>query len=128
MKELGLLIGPRWGEGTVHFQGAGTHVTVRPGPITMRLTGADHWGKLPEGTLMSGELVFGERVQGRFTQAHTPDGHTYTVCLELQQGSDFGWEKQSGSTQDTARVQNSAQLEPVERFGDAWKYEAREKR
>jgi serine/threonine-protein kinase len=127
MRELGLLR-PKWGEGTVYFKGAGTHVTVRPGPVTMRLTGASLWGKLPEGTLMSGELVFGERVQGRFTQAHTPDGHTYTVCLELKQGSDFGWEKQPGSTQDTARVQNTADLEAVERFGDAWKYEAREER
>ena len=128
MRELGLLR-PRWGQGTVFFPGVGAHyVTVRPGPVTMRLTGASLWGKLPEGTLMSGELVFGERVQGRFTQAHTPDGHTYTVCLELKQGANFGWKKQPGSTQDTARVQNTADLEAVERFGDAWKYEAREER
>jgi len=127
MRELGLLR-PKWGEGTVYFKGAGTHVTVRPGPVTMRLTGASLWGKLPEGTLMSGELVFGERVQGRFTQAQTPDGHTYTVCLELQEGGNFGWEKRPGSSQDTARVQNAAELLQVERFGDAWKYEAREER
>jgi serine/threonine-protein kinase len=127
MRELGLLR-RGYGQGSVHFPGADTYVTVRPGPVTMRLTGANHWGKLPEGTLMSGELVFGERVQGRFTQAHTPDGHTYTVCLELRQGPNFGWERQPGSTQDTATVMNSAYLNVVERFGEAWKYEAREQR
>ncbi|WP_309891075.1 protein kinase domain-containing protein [Archangium sp.] len=127
MRELGLLGRRPFSAGIVHFPGDGNFVTVRPGPVTMRLTGRSYWGKLPEGTLLSGELVFGERVQGRFTQAHTPDGHTYTVCLELQDGANFGWKKEPGSGQDTARVVNTADLEPVKRFGDAWKYEARDK-
>jgi len=124
MRELGLLH-RRYGQGSAYFKGADTYVTVHPGPVTMHLS---LWGKLPEGTLMSGELLFGERIQGRFTQAHTPDGHTYTVCMELRQGPDYGWEKQPGSTQDTATVLNSVYLEPVERFGDARRYEAREER
>jgi serine/threonine-protein kinase len=128
MKELGLVRVRHLSRGQVFFPGSDDYVTVRPGPVTMRLTGANYWGKLPEGTLMSGELVFGERVQGRFTQAHTPDGHTYTVCLELWSSPSWGWEKQRGSGEDTASVLSGAYLEPVKRFGEAWRYEERDKR
>jgi serine/threonine-protein kinase len=129
MRELGLL-GPLRNPGLVDFfPNMDRYVTVRPGPVTMRLTGGSYWGKLPEGTLLSGELVFGERVQGRFTQAHTPDGHTYAVCLEVASNPNrWGWEKEPGSGQDTARVFNLAYIEPVKRFGEAWRYEDPEKR
>jgi serine/threonine-protein kinase len=128
MKELGLL--RRGTSGRVDSLGDDDdgYIIVRPGPMTMRLTGDDYWGKLPEGTLFSGELLFGERVQARFTQAHTPDGHTYAVCLELRSGPKWGWEKEPGSGQGTARVLSGGFLEPVERFGEAWRYKDREKR
>jgi hypothetical protein len=124
MEELGLLQRPRFPERVVvYVPGGDNYITVRPGPVTMRLTGTDYWGQLPEGTLLSGELLIGERVHGRFTQAYTPDGHTYVVCLELRDGAEWGWRKESGSGQDTARVVNSAEVEPVESFGEAWRYE-----
>jgi serine/threonine-protein kinase len=126
MEELGLLY--RGSAGMVHIRGADRFITVRPGPVTLRLTGEDYWGKLPRGTLFSGEQVFGERVQGRFTQAHTPEGKSYPVCLELMSGPRWGWEKEPGSGQDTARILNGGHLVPVERFGEAWRYESREKR
>ncbi|HYO54381.1 MAG TPA: hypothetical protein VEU50_16460, partial [Archangium sp.] len=125
MKELGLL---RIGDsGRVDFPNTPKYITVRPGPATIRLSARD-WSKLPYGTLFSGELLFGERVQGRFTQAHTPDGHTYAVCLELRSGAEWGWEKLAGSGQDTAKILSGGFLEPVKRFGEAWRYEDREKR
>ncbi|MFY0565064.1 serine/threonine protein kinase [Archangium lansingense] len=124
MKELGLLY--RGSIGYVHIQGADPIITVRPGPVTLRLSGADYWGKLPEGTLITGERIFAERVHGRFTQAYTPDGHTYPVCLELRSGVEWGMKKYEGSGQDTARIMSSAEVEPVERFGEAWRYKIRE--
>ncbi|MCY1075830.1 serine/threonine protein kinase [Archangium lansingense] len=126
MEELGLLY--RGSTGHVYIQGSDPIITVRPGPVTLRL-GVDDWGKLPEGTLFSGERLFGERrVQGRFTQAHTPDGKSYVVCLEYRDGPNWGWEKLEGSGQDTAITESGGFLRPVERFGDAWKYKEREKR
>ncbi len=128
MEELGLLY--RGSSGSVHIQGSPPLLTVRPGPFTMRLSGEAYWGKLPEGTLISGELLFSERrVHGRFTQAHTPEGKSYVVCLELWWGpGPWGWRKMEGSGQDTAVTQSAASLSPVERFGEAWRYEEQEKR
>jgi serine/threonine-protein kinase len=122
MKELGLLY--RSSEGGVHIRGGDRLIPVRPGPVTWRLTHADYWGRLPEGTLFSGEAVFGgELVQGRFTQAHTPEGKSYPVCLEVFSDGQWGWRKWKGSGQDTAIILNSGRLRPVERFGEAWRYE-----
>ena len=128
MEELGLLYEGSLGNVDVGVVDA--LITASPGPVTLLLVkGMGDWGQLPEGTLFTGERLFGERVvQGRFTQAHTPDGHTYPVCLELREGSEWGWEKLKGSGQDTARIAASGELVPVERFGEAWRYEDREKR
>ncbi|HYO67333.1 MAG TPA: hypothetical protein VEU33_14750, partial [Archangium sp.] len=121
MEELGLLYERSWG--MVHVRGADKLMTVRPGPVTLRLTGKDYWGKLPRGTLFSGELLFGQRVQGRFTQAHTPEGNSYPVCLELKSGPYWGWEKWEGSGQDTAVIMSGGELRPVERLGEPGRYE-----
>ncbi|KFA88927.1 serine/threonine protein kinase, partial [Archangium violaceum] len=98
-------------------------MTVRPGLVTVRLNGQDHWGKLPRDTLFTGQLLFGERVQARITQAYTPEGKSYPVCLEVRSGPHWGWEKQKGSGQDTAVVISVGYLEMVERFGEAWRYD-----
>ncbi|HEX5745581.1 MAG TPA: serine/threonine-protein kinase [Archangium sp.] len=122
MKELELT---RESEGvTIHpFPGKAT-TTVRPGLVTMRLNGQDHWGKLPRDTLFTGQLLFGERVQARLTQAYTPEGQAYPVCLEVTSGRYWGWEKEEGSGQDTAVVRSiSTALRPVKRFGEASRYE-----
>ncbi|OJT18444.1 hypothetical protein BO221_41005 [Archangium sp. Cb G35] len=126
MKELGLLYAGS--SGRVFIRNADRLVTVRPGPVTWRLAITNttgYWGRLPEGTLFSGEAVFGERVQGRFTQAHTPEGQSYPVCLELFSDGEWGWEKWEGSGQDTAVILSTGGLHPVTRFGAAWRYEDR---
>ncbi|AKJ01442.1 serine/threonine-protein kinase [Archangium gephyra] len=123
MAELGLLY--PGSSGDAFIRDAGQFITVRPGPLTLRLTGADYWGRLPRGTLFSGEVVFGERVQFRFTQAHTPEGKSYPVCLEVRSGEYWGLEKWEGSSQDTAVTLNGGDLYPVEGFGEAWRYEER---
>ncbi|MFY0563656.1 serine/threonine protein kinase [Archangium lansingense] len=128
MKELGLIY--PGSHQSVFVPGGDYPISVRPGPVSLRLTGSSKgWGKLPEGTLMTGEALFGERrVHGRFTQAHTPEGKSYVVCLELKWGPDWGWKKLEGSGKDIAMIGNGGSLFPVERFGEAWKYEEREKR
>ena len=127
MKELGLLYS---GSSARAFISGNPIITVRPGPVTLKLTGVEYWGKLPEGTLFSGERLFGERrVQGRFTQAHTPEGKSYVVCLELwNEAGPWGWEKLEGSGPDTAVITSSGYLSPVKRFGEAWLYEEQKKR
>ena len=128
MEELGLLYS---GSSARAFISGEPLITVRPGPVTLKLTGTTKgWGKLPEGTLFTGERLFGERhVQGRFTQAHTPEGKSYVVCLELQSGpGPWGWEKLEGSGRDTAVIESGGYLSPVKRFGEAWLYEEWEKR
>ncbi|WP_375767825.1 protein kinase [Archangium gephyra] len=103
-------------------------LTVSPGHVALIMNGGD-WGKLPEMTMMVGERVFGERrVQGRFTRAKTPEGKVYVVCLELMSGPEWGWEKLEGSGRDTAVIMQGGSLYPVERFGEEWRYEEREKR
>ena len=63
MEELGLLYS---GSSARGFVPGYPLITVRPGPVTLKLTGELYWGKLPEGTLISGERIFTERrVQGR---------------------------------------------------------------
>ncbi|OJT26854.1 hypothetical protein BO221_02230 [Archangium sp. Cb G35] len=120
MKELAL---SRESEGIEIHPWQGGESTVRPGLVTVRLNGQDHWGKLPRNTLFTGQLLFGERVQARFTQAYTPEGKSYPVCLELRSGPNWGWEKLKGSGQDTAVVNSFGYLEMVERFGEAWRYD-----
>jgi serine/threonine-protein kinase len=124
MKELGLLYtGSR---GVVDVGTRDRFIIVRPGPVSIPLVrGFGAWGKLPEGTLFTGERLFAERVHGRFTQAHTPDGHTYPVCLEFRDGSGWGWERFEDFGQDTSRISTGGTLQPVGRFGEAWRYEVR---
>ena len=43
-------------------------------------------------------------------------------------GREWGLEKQKGSGQDTASISSAGILVPVERFGEAWRYEKREER
>ncbi|HYO66517.1 MAG TPA: hypothetical protein VEU33_10570 [Archangium sp.] len=96
--------------------------TVRPGPVTIRVANGRGWGKLPGGTLITGQLLFGERVQACLTQAYTPDGKSYPVCLEVHSNTRWGWAKEKGSGQDTAVVSGGGTLRPVERFGEASRY------
>jgi eukaryotic-like serine/threonine-protein kinase len=71
-------------------------VTVREGPVSIYLPANE--GKLSAGTVLRGRIYFGaERVYGRFTEARTPQGETYTVCLQLTQ------EDQSGMRMETWR-------------------------
>ncbi|HEX5752206.1 MAG TPA: protein kinase [Archangium sp.] len=120
MQELELT---RESEGvSIHpFPGEAT-TTVRPGLVTIRLNGQDHWGKLPKNTLFTGQLLFGERVQARLTQAYTPEGQAYPVCLEVHSNTRWGWAREEGSGQDTAVVRSTAELRPVKRFGEASRY------
>ncbi|PTL84134.1 serine/threonine-protein kinase [Vitiosangium sp. GDMCC 1.1324] len=91
--------------------------SVRPGPATLT-SPASGWGKLPGPTVFSGVLFFGEtHVYGRFTSAHTPDGHTYPVCMELwEEPKRKGMKKKPDGAQDTATVLTGEYLKPVERF------------
>ncbi|QRK12200.1 protein kinase [Archangium violaceum] len=117
MKELELEApGHDW-SGIVSIPGSEPITTVRPGPATLVLD--ENWGKLPIGTFFSGEILFGEKeVFGRFTRAHTPDGHTYSVCTVVTRGgSTTSWGMmRPGSEPDTAIVRGSAFLYPVKRF------------
>lgn len=118
MKELELEAPGHDRFGNVSIPGSERLTTVRPGPATLVLDEQD-WGKLPLGTFFSGEILFGEKeVFGRFTRAHTPNGHTYAVCMVVTLGgSTRSWgEKSPGSEQDTAIVQGSAFLYPVKHF------------
>jgi len=62
--------------------GGPQYTPVREGFTSIALT--RRFGTLPAGTVLSGNLLFGEdRVYGRFTQARTPDGDTYSVCIQF---------------------------------------------
>ncbi|MGZ3460375.1 MAG: protein kinase domain-containing protein, partial [Archangium sp.] len=94
-RQLGLRIGERHlasmpGE----KQGSSEPVPVKEGPISLELwgawkAGADVMGRggrvvLPDGTRLTGQLCIGEkRVYARITHAITPNGDTFTVCMEL---------------------------------------------
>ncbi|WP_158501782.1 serine/threonine protein kinase [Vitiosangium sp. GDMCC 1.1324] len=122
MKELGLLK-RRDRTGFVYFPGiedTRQNVTVRSGPGAKLVLRTTTWGMLPQGTVLSGELfVERERVYGRFTQAHTPEGHTYPVCLELYDSTrddQWGVRREPGGTADTANIAGGTKLESVEEF------------
>ena len=86
--------------------------------------GADSWGRggwkvaLPSKTRISGRLYVKEgRVYGRFTEAHTPNGMTWRVCLELLDTSDnVGLELRPGSAPGKMMVDPTAQVRVVDRF------------
>ncbi|HEX5747206.1 MAG TPA: hypothetical protein VFZ09_13265 [Archangium sp.] len=109
-------------EGVEILGAKGPESTVRPGLVTLRLNGQDHWGRLPRDTLFTGQLLFGERVQARLTQAYTPEGQAYPVCLEVHSNTRWGWAREEGSGQDTAVVRSGGALRPVKRFGEASRY------
>ncbi|QRN95425.1 serine/threonine protein kinase [Archangium violaceum] len=73
---------------------------------------------LPDETRISGRLYIGEgRVYGRFTEAHTPNGETYKVCLELlDTGDNVGLELRPGSGSGIILVDPVARLRVVDRF------------
>ncbi|WP_257456267.1 serine/threonine protein kinase [Archangium lipolyticum] len=123
MKELGFRIGksetalfPNQNRGEENF------VPVREGPgTTMRIVLRDPTTKVPAGTMVSGALFFGtDRIHGRFTQLHTPDGHTYPVCMVLvDRGGDVGVggkQVKPGEKPGTALISDSEGVMPVERF------------
>jgi serine/threonine-protein kinase len=70
---------------------------------------------LPDGTRLSGQLCIGEkRVYGRITQAVTPNGDTFSVCMELYQFSDRGLEIEPGGGAVT--VHPIADVKAVDHF------------
>ncbi|MGZ3461137.1 MAG: hypothetical protein ACXU86_21830, partial [Archangium sp.] len=97
-RQLGLRIGESHGAGMPgEKQGSNEPVPVKEGPVSLELAGAwkagaDAIGRggrvvLPDNTRLSGQLCIGEkRVYGRITQAVTPNGDTFTVCMELVEG------------------------------------------
>jgi serine/threonine-protein kinase len=79
--------------------------------------------ELPVGSTLKGRLLFGsERVYGRFTEAQERKegevtGRSWPVCLDLlDRNGERGMALESGSTADTAKVWNSAQVRAVDRF------------
>jgi serine/threonine-protein kinase len=94
-QQLGIPIGNRGGAAV--FPGGGiSHriVPVKEGAFSIELqadwdVGTDAFNRggrtaLPRGTLLSGELCFGEKhVYSRITQIVTPNGDSFTVCMEL---------------------------------------------
>ncbi|MFL5347648.1 MAG: serine/threonine protein kinase [Hyalangium sp.] len=95
----------------------GEVISVRQGWTSMRLQ--TRFGGLRPLTTLKGRLIFGgERVYGRFTEARDHDGtRTWPVCLELlDHNGKRGMELETGSTADTARVFNSAEVKAVDRF------------
>ena len=123
MKELGIpLRGSQRLSPPLAFPGVehGDYVTVRPG-VGATLLSPGTWGKLPAHTVLSGKLFIGEtRVYGYFTQAHTPEGHTYSVCMRLNTMGDRvqqGIPKEPGTGLHSARVRNGLlELQAVERL------------
>ncbi|MFL5356060.1 serine/threonine protein kinase [Archangium sp.] len=92
--------------------------TVRPGQEAT-LDAGEHWGKFPSHTLYMGQLLFGEgRVYGHFTRARTPDGRTFSVCLELYDipNDERGVEMMPGSRPGAAIINFSVDLKAVKRF------------
>jgi serine/threonine-protein kinase len=66
---------------------------------------------------LSGRFFFcGERVCGRFTEAQTEEGETFPVCLELWQEGMRGMARESGSTEDSAKITVLSHVKPVKRF------------
>ena len=120
MKELGLVEGKRSAIYFPGFKDVRQDVPVRSGPGVTLLLRTDEWGKLAKGTTFSGELFVGrERVYGRFTQAHTPQGITYPVCLELYdttRDDEWGVRREPGYAEDTAHISAGPGLEPVRKF------------
>jgi hypothetical protein len=95
----------------------GEFISVREGWTRMEVLAG--LGDMPTGSILKGRLLFGgDRIYGRFTEAQEEDGtRTWPVCLELlDRNSERGMEMESGSTADTARVINSAEVKAVERF------------
>ncbi|HZI11565.1 MAG TPA: serine/threonine-protein kinase, partial [Myxococcus sp.] len=123
MKDLGLRfdIHDREGMPLPEYDAFHQHrpVTVRSGAgVTLKLDGKD-WGKLPAGTVFSGTLFVGEtRVFGRFTEAHTPEGQTYSVCMEVEDGDgERGMRRYDpGGAMDTAKIRGYVGLTPVKAF------------
>ncbi|OJH38249.1 serine/threonine protein kinase [Cystobacter ferrugineus] len=94
--------------------GGPQYTPVREGFTSIALT--YRFGKLPAGTLLSGNLLFGEdRVYGRFTQARTPDGDTYSVCIQFVQDGKPGLPMESSSAKEV-KVGSHFSVIAVDRF------------
>ncbi|QRN94904.1 protein kinase [Archangium violaceum] len=119
MEELGLRIGRNLWAMFPNQDESETFVPVREGPgTTMEI---EPIGKLPADSMISGELFFGtDRIYGRFTQLHTPDGHTYPICMVLVDRGRYvgvgGDDVKPGEKPGTALISDSEGVIPVERF------------
>ncbi|MGZ3461406.1 MAG: serine/threonine protein kinase, partial [Archangium sp.] len=127
-RQLGIPLGKRHGAGMPgEKQGSSEPVPVKAGPISVELAGdwdvgTDAMGRggrtaLPSGTHLTGQLCIGEkRVYGRITQAITPNGDTFTVCMELVDpySGDRGLELEPDG--GAIKVHPRAAVKTVERF------------
>jgi serine/threonine-protein kinase len=85
--------------------------------VDRMLRGGTHVA-LPGDTRLTGRLFVKEgRVYGRFTQAHTPEGDTYPVCLEMLDPSNrVGVEFEPDSGPGNILVGPTAKVRVVDRF------------
>jgi eukaryotic-like serine/threonine-protein kinase len=127
-RQLGLRLGERHSAGMPgEKQGSSEPVPVKEGPVSLELAGAwkagaDAMGRggrvvLPDGTRLSGQLCIGEkRVYARITQAVTPNGDTFTVCMELVE--QFGGKRGVEIEPDggAIKVHPRVEVKTVERF------------
>jgi len=120
MAELDIDIGDK--DDALFTSGRGGQlISVKEGWTSVRLV--TPFEGLPVGSRFKGRLLFGsKRVYGRFTEVQEYKGggvygRSWPVCFELlDRSSERGMEMESGSTADTARVWNSAEVRAVDRF------------
>ncbi|MGZ3459987.1 MAG: hypothetical protein ACXU86_15955, partial [Archangium sp.] len=99
----------------VSLTGSAGRITVREGEASVPLY--DDLGHLEFGTLLHGRFIIGEgRVYGRFTQARRPNGETYPVCIQIEDGGGPGTEVFSRGGPETAEIATGFNVSTVRRF------------
>jgi serine/threonine-protein kinase len=114
MEKLGIYIG--YQKPATFLMPPARYFTVQEGDTALYLI--DHWGKLPQKTLLSGRLLFGDkRVYGRLTEAKVPNGETYKVCMEVwdETGGRGSIRKPDGGP-ESARIFSTVDVTAVSRF------------